>query len=316
MQKITRKIFECGILPVIKLEDPQDAVPLVAALAQGGLGAAEITFRTAQAGRAIFNATQHYPEALIGAGTVTSVDLARQAKEAGAKFIVTPGLNPEVVRYCQEQALPVFPGVSRPTEIEAGLALGLGVLKFFPAEAYGGLAALKAMSAPYGDVRFIPTGGIDAANLGAYVQFDRVLAVGGSWMVREDLIRAKNFAEITRLAREAVLALHGFQFFHMAVNTEDAAQPLAARLETLFGFPSRETPASVFSTPFIEIMKRPGPGVLGHIAVKTHNVARAAAYLRGLGVELDGATLRGPEDAPTFIYLQESFGGFALHLIQ
>jgi 2-dehydro-3-deoxyphosphogluconate aldolase/(4S)-4-hydroxy-2-oxoglutarate aldolase len=206
MQEIFDSIKACGIIPVIKIDDADDAVPLCKALADGGLNAAEITFRTAAAEESIRRVALELPHMLLGAGTVLSTETAGKAIAAGAKFIVSPGTNPEVVRYCIGSNIAVIPGVCTPTDIELGLSLGLTTLKFFPAEAAGGLKMLKAMAAPYTMVSFMPTGGIDGQNLRDYLSFKPVIACGGSWMCTPELIKNKDWAVITRLSEEAVKA--------------------------------------------------------------------------------------------------------------
>ena len=192
------------LIPVIAIEDAADALPLGRTLLESGLPIAEVTFRTRAAGAAIRQLAQ-LSELTLGAGTVLSTDQVQEACDAGAQFIVTPGFNPKVVDYCIKNSIPIVPGVCTPTEIEAAREYGLDVLKFFPAQRIGGLNSLKAFSGPYARVKFIPTGGINAANVGDYLNLPNVLACGGSWMVGQKLIAAKNFAEIARLTREAVL---------------------------------------------------------------------------------------------------------------
>lgn len=191
------------IVPVIVIDDPEDAEPLAAALAAGGLPCAEVTFRTAGALEALHRISAEHPDLLVGAGTVLTPDQAASARAAGARFIVAPGFNPAVVDYCQEHELPVFPGVCTPTEIEMALGKGLSVLKFFPAEPIGGLAYLKAITAPYVGVEFIPTGGINLTNLSQYLAFKRVVACGGSWMAPTEWIATKQF---DRIRTETALA--------------------------------------------------------------------------------------------------------------
>jgi len=204
MQEIINQIKKCGVIPVIKLDDANDALPLCKALADGGLYAAEITFRTAAAEESIRRVAAELPEVLLGAGTVLNIETAKKAVAAGAKFIVSPGTNPAVVNWCVENNIAVIPGVCTPTDVELGLSLGLTTLKFFPAEAAGGLKMLKALAAPYTMVNFMPTGGIDEKNLTDYLGFKPVIACGGSWMVKDELIKSGNWAEITRLSKEAV----------------------------------------------------------------------------------------------------------------
>jgi 2-dehydro-3-deoxyphosphogluconate aldolase/(4S)-4-hydroxy-2-oxoglutarate aldolase len=199
-----------GIVPVIKLNRAEDAVPLCGALGRGGLPVAEITFRTAAAEESIRRVHEALPEVLLGAGTVLTCDQVDRAVAAGAAFIVSPGLNPNVVRHCLDIGIPVLPGCACPSDIERALELGLSTVKFFPAETLGGLAAIKAMSAPYGGVSFIPTGGIDEKKLPSYLAFNKILACGGSWMVKEDWVNAGDFAAIEAATRRAVDAMLGF----------------------------------------------------------------------------------------------------------
>lgn len=203
MDTTFEKLEKFGVIPVIALDDPDDALPLAAALIDGGLPCAEVTFRTAAAEESIRRIAAAYPDMLVGAGTVLTTQQVDRAVAAGAKFIVSPGLNPNVVRHCLKKGVPAAPGCCTPSEIEQAMELGLGVVKFFPAEAMGGLKTIKALAAPYTGLRFMPTGGINASNLRSYLDHPRVLACGGSWMVSKELIRAHDFAQITELVRQA-----------------------------------------------------------------------------------------------------------------
>lgn len=319
MNEILKKIGEIGIVPVIKIEDAEDALPLCRALSDGGLPVAEITFRTSAAEESIRKVAGNLPEILLGAGTVLNVEQAQRAIDAGARFIVSPGFNPAVVKYCIEKDIPITPGCSNPTDIEMALEYSLEVVKFFPAEASGGLKTLKAISAPYGMIQFIPTGGIDASNINEYLAFSKVLACGGSWMVKEDLIKDRNFNEITRLAREAVNKVLGFDVAHIGINTPDADSSFktAKKFEDLFGFPIKEGNSSNFAGTGIEVNKSKGSGDCGHIAIKTNNIYRAIAYFHRNGIEVDMSTAKGPEKGDIVaVYLKEQIGGFAIHLLQ
>ena len=192
-----------GLVPVVKIDDAAKAVPLAKAMIEGGIPCAEVTFRTAAAEEAIRKMSEAFPEMMIGAGTVINPELAEKAVNAGAKFIVSPGLNPATVEWCLERNIPVVPGVCTPSDIEKGLSYGLNVLKFFPAEASGGVNMLKNLAGPFPQVKFMTTGGISTANLAEYAKASNVLAIGGSWMVKADLIDSDNWAEITRLCKEA-----------------------------------------------------------------------------------------------------------------
>ena len=200
---IFERIGRLQLIPVIVVESAAHAAPLAESLIAGGLCCAEVTFRTAAAAEAIQQMAT-CQELLVGAGTVLTVAQASAAVDRGARFVVAPGFNPKVVKYCVDHEIPIVPGVSNPTDIEMALDYGLDVLKFFPAEAFGGIRTLKAISAPYQGVRFIPTGGITPLNLRAYLDFPAVLACGGSWMVPSELIAAQQFDQITQLVREAV----------------------------------------------------------------------------------------------------------------
>lgn len=203
MNDILRQIGSTGIVPVVVLNKAADAVPLAESLVSGGLPCAEVTFRTDAAEESIRAIAKNFPQMLVGAGTVLTTEQVDRALDAGAKFIVSPGLNPKVVEHCMKKGVPITPGIMTPTELEVALGFGLDVVKFFPAENAGGLKMIKAMSAPYTMMRFMPTGGITAANVREYLACDEILACGGSWMVKSDLVSAGNFAEIERLSREA-----------------------------------------------------------------------------------------------------------------
>ena len=197
------QIGKTGIVPVVVLNNASDAEPLAEALINGGLPCAEVTFRTEAAEDSIKLMSKKFPEMFVGAGTVLTTEQVDRAIGAGAKFIVSPGFNPKVVEYCLKNNYPITPGIMTPTELEMALGFGLDVVKFFPAENAGGLKMIKAMSAPYTMMKFMPTGGINAENVGEYLACDKILACGGSWMVKGDLIKEGNFAEIEKLTAEA-----------------------------------------------------------------------------------------------------------------
>ena len=308
-----------GIIPVVKIDDAKDAAPLAKALCEGGLPVAEVTFRTEAAEEAIRQMAQACPEMLVGAGTVLTTEQVDRAVAAGAKFIVSPGLNPRVVKYCQEKGVPITPGTSSPTDIEQALELGLEVVKFFPAEASGGIAKIKAMAAPYTKVKFMPTGGINAKNLRSSLDFPKIIACGGSWMVSDALINEGNFDEIKRLTREAVNTMLGFEIAHIGINanSEEEADGIAGSFEKLFGFTKKAGNSSVFAGSAIEVMKTPYLGAHGHIAIRTNYIDRAKYHMELQGFEFDELTAK--KDAKgnlAAIYLKGQFGGFAVHLVQ
>lgn len=312
---VSERIFKLGILPVIAIEDADKAVPLAKALCSGGLPAAEITFRTACAKEAIMKIREALPEMLVGAGTVLTKQQVDDALDAGAEFIVTPGFNPEIVKYALEKNAVIMPGTATPGEMEQAMGFGLDVVKFFPAEQNGGLAKLKAVSAPYSKLRFIPTGGVNSENLCDYIRFPKILACGGTWMVKKDLIDSGNWAEITRLTQEAVRAMLGFEFAHIGINCLSCEEALSSAelLKSMFGFGFSEGNSSVFSADKkIELCKTPKSGRFGHIAVATNSVARAVDYFKARGIKFeDESTV--PSGA---VYFKDEFMGFAIHLVQ
>jgi 2-dehydro-3-deoxyphosphogluconate aldolase/(4S)-4-hydroxy-2-oxoglutarate aldolase len=204
MSEVFERIEKCGIVPVIKLEKVEQARVLGRALLEGGLLVAEVTFRSAAAPGAIALLRKEFPELLVGAGTVLTVDQVEAAISAGAAFAVTPGFNPRIVDACIAKGLPIMPGINSPSQIELALERGIGLLKFFPAEASGGVKMLKALHGPYADARFVPTGGIDVSNLATYLALPYVAAVGGSWMVKDTLVVSGAVSELSALCREAV----------------------------------------------------------------------------------------------------------------
>jgi 2-dehydro-3-deoxyphosphogluconate aldolase/(4S)-4-hydroxy-2-oxoglutarate aldolase len=318
MDEVLEKIGELGLVPVVKIERADDALPLGKALVEGDLPVAEITFRTAAAQQAIANLSRELPDLLVGAGTVLTVEQVKSAVDAGARFIVSPGFNPKVVDYCIEQGIPVTPGLNNPTALEEALEKGLEVVKFFPAESSGGLKFLKDMAAPYSRIKFIPTGGINADNLNSYLSYNRVHAGGGSWMVKADLISSERFDEITRLVKEAVSKLLGFEFAHLGINEESEEKAIGAAndLFELFNFPVKVGTSSVFAGTGFEVTKTPFRGKKGHIAIATNNIDRAIAYLKRKSVSIVPETAKEKEGRLQSVYVEKEVSGFAIHLLQ
>ena len=318
--EMMKELYSIGLIPVIKIENADDAVPLAKALIDGGLPAAEITFRTACAAEAIKNITEAYPEMLVGAGTVLTTEQVDAAIAAGSKFIVSPGLNPKVVSYCLSKGVPMLPGCANPSDVEAALELGLKTVKFFPAEAVGGLKMLKAMAAPYGQLTFMPTGGINADNLLDYLKFNKIVACGGSFMVADQLVKEKKWDEITALTKDAVKKMLGLEFLHMGINTEnkEEAEKSAKLFNLMFGMPLKETSKSIFAGDAFEFMMGKGPGKCGHIAIRTNFVDRAMAYFKRMGFEFDESTIAYDDKTgkPKFVYFKDEIAGFAIHLLQ
>ena len=319
MLPILETISKIGIVPVVKLDDAKDAAPLAEALCKGGIPCAEVTFRTGAAAEAIKIMTSTYPDMIVGAGTVLTTEQVDKAVEAGAKFIVSPGLNPKIVKYCVDKNIPITPGVNSPSEIETAIEFGLEVVKFFPAEQSGGIAKIKAMAAPYVNMKFMPTGGINAGNINSYLDFPKVIACGGSWMVPGDLISAGEFDKIEELTREAVKTMLGFELAHVGVNMGSEADALKAaqRFAFIFGMPVKNGNSSVFAGSAVEYMKEPYLGKNGHMAIRTNYIERAVNYLSTvLGVEFDESTAKKDDKGKLkAIYMKEEIGGFAVHLV-
>lgn len=319
MNDILKQISDYGIVPVIKFDRVEDALPLAKALCDGGLPVAEITFRTECAAEAMKLVSDALPEMLVGAGTILTIEQVDEAVAAGAKFIVSPGLNPKVVKYCVEKGIPVTPGCANPSDVEQAIELGLDVVKFFPAEAAGGINMIKSMAAPYTKVKFMPTGGINASNINNYLSFNKIIACGGSWMVNDALIAAGEWDKITELTREAVNTMLGFELAHIGINAEssEAAMEVANKFNQLFGKGVKEGNSSVFVGKEVEVMKAPYLGANGHIAYRTNYINRAIAYLERQGVEFDKETAKyDAKGNLVAIYMKGEVGGYAVHLLQ
>ena len=314
MNEVLQRVYQIGIIPVIAIDDADKAVPLAQALVKGGLPAAEVTFRTAAGEEAIRRIAAEVPDMLVGAGTVLTTEQADRAIAAGAQFIVSPGFNPVVTRYVIDKGVPMMPGTATPGEMEQAMSMGLDVVKFFPAEQNGGVAKLKAVAGPYTGLRWMPTGGVNAKNLLDYLGFNKIIACGGTWMVKKDLIEAENWEEITRLTREAVNTMLGFEVVHMGINCENEEEALkAAKLfESLFSFDYKVGNSSIFAgSKAIELMKTPGRGKYGHIAIGTNTLPRAIAYFRNKGIAFDESSITDKA-----AYFADEIAGFAVHLVQ
>ncbi len=318
MHTIDEIIARIGIVPVIKITTAEQAIPLGKALLDGGLPIAEVTFRTAAGVEGIRILRTELPELLVGAGTIVNVEDARRAEEAGAQFIVCPGYSAEIVDYCQKQGLPVYPGVNNSSQLQQAIQQNLNVVKFFPAEASGGIPMLDALSAPFPSMKFMPTGGIGIHNLATYIKKPYIVACGGSWMVASSLVEQGRWDEISRLCREAVFAVPGFSFAHLGINGKDEQD--STEIAHLLGVllqPVTNGNKSFFASSSIEITKRPFPGEHGHIGIRTWDIERALAFLEQYGFSGDESTAnRNEEGKLTVIYLKPQIGGFAIHLLR
>lgn len=318
-KKFLEQLENTGIVPVIKLENTDDAVNLAKALHDGGIHCAEVTFRAEGADKVISQMVKAYPDMLVGAGTVLTVEQCDRAIEAGAKFCVAPGLNPAVVKHCLDKGIPFAPGVANGSQIEQAMELGLDFVKFFPAEQAGGLPYIKAVSAPYSSMKFMPTGGINENNLNNYLAFKKIVCCGGSWIVPDNFVRAGNWGGITALCHVAVRKMLGFTIAHIGINceNEDEALDVTSSFDKMFGWEQKVGNSSVFSDSFIECMKTPYKGTKGHIAVATNSVTRAVYHLSNMGIEADMDTAKYNADGKlSVVYLKREFGGFAVHLVE
>lgn len=315
---IMEKLSLAGLVPVIAIHDAENAVPLCKALADGGLPVAEITFRTDAAEESIRRVHEALPDVILLAGTVLTTEQVDRAVKAGATAIVSPGLNPEVVRYCLEKNIPVCPGTANPSDVEVALSMGLKTVKFFPAEQAGGLKMIKAMCAPYTNMKFMPTGGINENNMLDYLAFDKVLCCGGSWMAPKDAVEAKDWDRITAITRSAVTKMLGFELQHLGINSgsEEKALRDATLMAKLLGCDVRNGNSSVFAGTGFEMVKATGRGTNGHIAIGTNSVRRAKWHLENQGYKFIEESAVIKNGKLTAIYLEDEIGGFAIHLVQ
>lgn len=318
IDKLVDEFENVGIVPVIKLDKVENAEKLAKALRDGGINCAEVTFRAKGADEVIRRMVKAYPDMLVGAGTVLSCEQADAAVAAGAKFCVAPGLNPKVVKHCLDKGVPFAPGLSSASEIEQALELGLDFAKFFPAEQAGGLAYIKSVCGPYTTMRFMPTGGVTADNLNSYLSFKKIVCCGGSWIVPAKLLDAEDWDGITRLCREAIDKMLGFEMVHVGINcaNPEEAEAVADKFGSAFGFAKKVGNSSVFASTYMEMMKKPFKGANGHIAVATYSVKRAIYQLKMRGFEVDESTIKyNAEGVMNVAYLKDEFGGFAVHLV-
>lgn len=313
------KLAKIGIVPVVKITAEEDSLPLARALKNGGIDCMEITFRSQYCLQAIKTITTHEPDILIGAGTVTNTQQAQAAVQAGASFIVTPAFNQEVVDWCLGQDIQVLPGVSTATELEMALKCGLDCVKFFPAESSGGVQKLKDLAGPYPGVKFMPTGGINLNNFHDYLSLPNVLAIGGSFMLRNDLVEAKNWDEIAELSAQSIKAMLDYQLIHLGINceSESESQTSATLISSLFNLKTYHKPKSNFAGKYFEFLNTPGRGKNGHVGIYTPYPSRALYQLNKKGIHecVDTITRNKKTNEINFVYLDIELNGFAFHLI-
>ena len=319
LDAVVEEFGNVGVVPVIKLDKVENAEKLAKALRDGGINCAEVTFRAKGADEVIRRMTKAYPDMFVGAGTVLTCEQADAAYAAGAKFCVAPGLNPKVVKHCLDSGIPFAPGLSSASEIEQALELGLDFVKFFPAEQAGGLQYIKAVCGPYTTMRFMPTGGINPDNLNTYLSYNKIVCCGGSWIVPSKLLDEENWEGITALCKEAIAKMLDFKVVHVGINCKDAAEAesVADKFDDAFGFAKKVGNSSVFASSYVECMKSPFRGDMGHIAISTNSVKRAVYQLKMKGYEADQSSFKYDKAGNlTVAYLKDQFGGFAVHLVQ
>lgn len=315
---VKKQIADIGIVPVIAIDNADDAVDLAKALIAGGIPAMEITFRTQAGQESIRRVAKECPEVLVGAGTVLTVAQVDEAVKAGAKFIVSPGYFDAVVDRCNEIGIPCFPGCVNASDMTKAVNAGLDIVKFFPAEALGGASMIKQFTSVF-PLKFMPTGGITPKTLMDYLSIDRIAACGGTWMVKKDMINGHEWEQITSICKESVKTMLGLSLAHVGINCENAAEAekTAKTLCALFGFEYKAGNSSDFAGSAVECMKSPYLGKNGHIAIGTNSIDRAVYHLGLEGVEFDESTRKTDAKGNTkAIYLKDEFGGFAIHLMQ
>ena len=319
MNSVLQRVYEIGIIPVIAFNSVDEALPLCKALMAGGLPAAEVTFRTACAEDCIKKIHEELPDMLLGAGTVLTKDQADRAMAAGASFIVAPGFDPEVCQHVIDKGGIMMPGTATAGEMQQAMNMGCEALKFFPAEANGGVGMLKNIGAALKGARWMCTGGVNAKNVNDYLGYDQIFAVGGTWMCKSDVIKAGDWAKITAQSKEAVDTMLGLKLHHVGVNTgnEEEAAKVAGLISTMLNMKVAPGNSSIFvGNKEFEIMKKPGRGTNGHIAIGCNNVDRAIYHLtqRGAKFDLDSKVVKNGKT--TACYFADEIGGFAFHLVQ
>ena len=319
MNSVLERVYEIGIIPVIAFNSVDEAIPLCKALMDGGLPAAEVTFRTSCAEECIKKIHEELPNMLLGAGTVLTIDQADRAMAAGASFIVAPGFDPEVCKHVIDKGGIMMPGTASAGEMQQAMNMGCEALKFFPAEANGGVGMLKNIGAALKGARWMCTGGVNAKNVNDYLGYDQIFAVGGTWMCKSDVIKAGDWAKITAQSKEAVDTMLGLHLIHVGINTgnEEEAAKIAGLISTMLNMKVTPGNSSIFvGKKEFEIMKKPGRGTHGHIAILTNNVDRAIYHLSQRGVKFDMDSKNVKDGKTIAIYFADEVAGFAIHLVQ
>ena len=319
MNPVLERVYEIGIIPVIAFNSVDEAIPLCKALMDGGLPAAEVTFRTACAEECIRKIHQELPDMLLGAGTVLTTEQADRAMDAGASFIVAPGFDPIVTQHVIDKGGIMMPGTATAGEMQQAMNMGCEAIKFFPAEANGGVDKLKNIGAALKTAKWMCTGGVNAKNVNNYLAYPQIIAVGGTWMCKSDKIKAGAWEDITAACKEAVDVMLGLELGHIGINCADDAEAMKTA-ELLGGLLSKAVApgnSSIFvGNKEFEIMKKPGRGTHGHIAIKCNSVDRAVYHLGQRGVKFDMDSMVNKNGKNIAIYLADEVAGFAIHLVQ
>lgn len=319
MNPVLQRVYEIGIIPVIAFNSVDEALPLCKALMDGGLPAAEVTFRTACAEECIRKIHEELPDMLLGAGTVLTKEQADRAMDAGAAFIVAPGFDNDVMQHVLDKGGVAMPGTQTAGEMQQAMNMGCQGLKFFPAEAAGGVNMLKNIGAALKSARWMCTGGVNAKNVNDYLGYDQIIAVGGTWMCKGDVIKAKDWDKITAMSKEAVDVMLGLELGHIGINCPDDAEAMktAETLGALLNMKVAPGNSSIFvGKKEFEIMKKPGRGTHGHIAIKCNNVDRAVYHLTRRGVKFDLDSMVNKNGKNIAVYMADEVAGFAIHLVQ
>ncbi len=309
---IITNLSKLGIVPILTVSDPATAVQAVNALKRGGLPAAEITFRTDEAEEAIRRVKGETEGVLLGAGTILSIEQAQRAVKAGAEYILTPGFNEKVVSWCADNGVPVLPGCSSPSDIEKALEKGVTTVKLFPVEAIGGVKFIKAVSAPYTDMGFVPTGGVNTNNMNDYFALKSVKAVGGSWLATKDDLAGGDWAGIEEKARRAVAAMLNLRVNHVGINAEsmEDSDRITSLVKLMMGDEVKDIGWMNIVGPGFEVLYGRKRGVHGHFAINTNSLERAMYHLEQRGFEFNEPL------GPTAVFMKDTIGGFEVELVQ
>ena len=308
-----------GVIPVINIADLEVTKPLCETLLENGIDVIEVTLRNENSIEAIKIIRKEFPQMGIAAGTILSLEQAKEALKAGAEALVMPGCDDEIIDYAIENNIPVLPGCITAADIQREYKKGLRLFKFFPSEASGGIPALKLLSGPFKGIKFVPTGGINFDNLGEYLSNEFIAACGGSFMADAKTLKAKDFKKVAELCKKCIDISLGFKLAHIGINHEDkdSADKTAKFIASIFGFDTKEFTTATFAGDVVECMHNCNLGKVGHIGFSTNSIKRAMAYLESKGIELDENGIKRNEKGEiTCVYLKENIAGFALHVVQ